>query len=131
MTNPATYADVEKRFPRAMTSREHEVAATLLDDAWSDLQDEVSDLTDRLADPEVTKAAVRVLAQAVKRVMLNPWGRKQESRGMDDATRSWTVADAIASGALYFTDAELDSVRSGDEDEDPHPRGKAFSVMPS
>lgn len=133
MANPAIVEDVQARFPRDLTTREQALANTKLDDAWSDLQDEVPDLADRLDAAEVglSTKTIRVLAQAVVRVLLNPYGRKQESRGIDDASRSWTVADGIVNGDLYFTDAELDSLRSGDDDTDPNPRGKAFSVMPS
>lgn len=132
-TNPATVADVAARFPRDLTARETTFGTTLLGDAWADLQDEVADLDDRLDVPEVglSDKAKRVLAQAVVRVLLNPYGRKQESRAIDDANRSWTLSDGLAAGELYFTDAELDSLRSGDDETDPNPGGKAFSVIPS
>lgn len=132
MTSPAIVANVEARFPRALTAHEKTLAATLLEDAWADLQVAIPDLVDRLADPDLHKKTVRVQAQAVVRVLKNPWGRKQESRSLDDSQRSWTLDDALAAGALYFTDDELDSLRSGDKETDPNPyAGKAFSVMPS
>lgn len=132
MTSPAVVGDVEARFPRALTAHEETLAGTLLEDAWADLQDAVSDLADRLGDPALNRKTIRVLSQAVGRVLKNPWGRKQESRVLDDSQRSWTLDEALAAGALYFTDDELDSLRSGDEETDPNPyEGKAFSVMPS
>lgn len=138
MSSPAVLGDVESRFPRALTAHEQTQASTLLEDAWADLQDDVVDLASRLSvapSPEVEelhRRTVRVLAQAVGRVLKNPWGRKQESRSLDDSQRSWTLDEALSSGALYFTDDELDSLRSGDEETDPNPySGKAFSVMPS
>lgn len=135
MECPATAQDVQSRFPRALTAAEEIVAETLLDDAWTDLQDTIEDLVERLegnddqavVDKLLTRT-VRVLAQSVKRVLLNPFGRKQESRGIDDAQRSWTLDDALQSGALYFTDAEIDSLTSADDDS---ARGKAFSVIPA
>lgn len=128
--NPAVAADVQARFPRPLTADEQTMATTLLGDAWSDLLIDVPSLPERLddAEPDLNNAVIRVLAQAVKRVLLNPFGRKRESRGIDDAQRSWTLADGIADGALYFTDEELDSLRP---DDDTSLRGKAFSVMPS
>lgn len=137
MNPPAVVADVEARFPRALTPHEQTMAGTLIMDAWADLQDAVADLEARLMATEpnpddLRDKTVRVLAQAVGRVLRNPWGRKQESRSTDDAQRSWTVGDALTSGALFFTDDELDSLRSGDDETDPDPyAGKAFSVMPS
>lgn len=133
-TNPASVEDVQARFPRALSDGEQTMADTLLSDAWGDLLVAVTDLADRLDETEepeegLTDKVVRVLAQAVKRVLLNPFGRKQESRGIDDAQRSWTLADGLKNGELYFTDDELDSLRS--EDGEASDRGKAFSVIPS
>lgn len=135
MDQPAAVGDVQARFPRPLTDQEQAMAGTLLDDAWTDLKVAVVDLEERLdVDPapaDLLASTKRVLAQAVKRVLLNPYGRKQESRGIDDANRSWTMSDAVADGALYFTDEDLDLLRSGDSETDPNSRGKAFSVVPS
>lgn len=134
MASPALVDDVQKRFPRPLTSVEETYATTKLEDAWTDLQGQVPDLVDRLnaADADALRQqTIRILAQAVVRVLLNPYGRKQQSSGIDDAQGSWTVSDGLAAGELYFTDAELDSLRAKDPDALPVVRGKAFSVMPS
>ena len=131
MDNPAAVTDVQSRFPRALTTDEQTMATTLLGDAWIDLQAKVTDLVTRLeatpADAALLAQTIRVLAQSVKRVLLNPFGRKQESRGIDDAQRSWTLDPALASGELFFTDEELNSLQAADSTDT---RGKAFSVQP-
>ena len=142
MENPAIVADVQSRFFRPLTDTEETVVTTRLGDAWADLQSAVKDLVERLEtegsessssssssssdDPLLTQTK-RVLAQAVIRLLLNPFGRKQESRGIDDGQRSWTLAESLSGGELYFTDDELDSLRSEDSTDY---RGKAFSVTP-
>lgn len=136
MNNPAAVADVQARFLRVLSAQEATVAGTLLGDAWIDLREAVPTLEGRLtavptapADADLLAKTIRVLAEAVKRVLLNPFARKQESRAVDDANRSWTLADGIATGALYFTDAELDSLRDPAATGSSR-MGKAFSVMP-
>lgn len=133
MDCPAVVADVQNRLARDLSAQEQTVAATLLGDAWIDLKAQLPTLTARLQDPSVPTdllpQTIRTLAEAVKRVLLNPFGRKQESRALDDANRSWTLSDGIATGALYFTDAELDALR--DPDSTGQRMGKAFSIMPT
>lgn len=128
--NPATVADVQSRFLRTLTEDEERVATTLLSDAWDDLTTKIPDLEDRITSGDIilTSKAVRVVSQAVIRVLKNPNARKQESRGLDDSQRSWTLDDSVASGELYFTDEELDSLLAAG---DTSTTGKAFSVMPS
>lgn len=109
MPNPATPTDVANRW-RPLSAQQTVNAATFLADAWDELIDKVPDLEDRL-DAEVgtqlRNKVVKVLANAVLRVLKNPDGSIRESA--DDA--SWTPNQAVASGLLYLTAEELGSVR--------------------
>lgn len=126
MANPATHADVSARW-RTLTTAEQAQATVFLDDAWRLLKRKVANLETRLDEGEadLEENAVQVLAQAVIRKMKNPDGVRQESITIDDATRQRTLATQPEPGAIYFTEAELESVREV-EDE----RGKAFSIQP-
>ena len=126
MDNPATYADVAARW-RTLTSDEQDLATTFLGDAWRELRRLVPDLVTRLeaddADADLEPAAVAAMSYAVIRKMQNPEGLRQFSVTLDDATKSGTRDTGRSD--LYFTDDELDSVRSATST-----RGKAFSIMP-
>lgn len=52
---------------------------------------------------EVVRA---VFAQAVRRIMLNPEGLRQESRTIDDYTESRTFDSAVSASSVGFTDEE-------------------------
>ena len=47
-----------------------------------------------------------VFAQAVRRIMLNPEGLRQESRTIDDYTESRTFDSAVSASSVGFTDEE-------------------------
>lgn len=113
MSNPAITADVEARW-RPLTTPETTVANTRLDDAWVLLRSRVPDLAARLdadTDGDLTATVVRVLADAVIRLLRNPNARTQQSTAVDDATTSWTAADPKDAGRLFFTDDELADLR--------------------
>lgn len=121
MANPATTADIEARW-HSLTGQEETNAQTFLDDAWRMLKRRIDGIEDQVADDDDYAAeVVRVIAQAVIRVLKNPDGAKRES--IDDHT--WENDRTISSGELYFTDAELDDLNIGDMR-----RGGAYSLDP-
>lgn len=127
MANPATTDDVESRW-RPLLDSEYAVVTTRLDDAWRKLRRLVPDLEDRMiGDVDLSDEAVQVLADAVIRLMENPRGHIKGSIAVDDASTTWELADAYARDDLFFTDAELDSLRGEVTDDSP----RAFSLMPS
>ena len=128
MTNPAQTEDIESRW-RTLTTAETPIAQTRLDDAWRKLRRDVPGIEARFAtEGELQEDAVQVLADAVIRV-LQANERNGDRRGsvtIDDSTRSWERDDSVRSD-LYFTEAELASVRAPAEEFRP----RAFSVQPS
>lgn len=120
MPNPATTQDVVNRW-RPLSDTEVVNAETFLDDAWRMLKRDRDDLETRMAaDEELTAEVVRVLSQAVVRVLKNPDGKRQEA--IDDY--SWTRDQAVSAGLLYFTDDELRAI----EDEETGTTGRAYSI---
>jgi len=127
--NPATYVDVADRWPgHTLSSAEQSYATLLLADGWRMLKREVGDLNARLdaAEPDLSAEVVAVLAEAVKRVLQNPEGFRQQSITVDDGTVSRTIDRARSEGLLGFTDAELDRLRLPAVKQ-----GVAFSIMPA
>lgn len=119
MANPATTADLEARW-RPLSDQETTNGQTFLDDAWRMLRRRFPDLeADVAADVDLAAEAVRVMATAVLRVMMNPEGKRQES--IDDY--AWTRDQAVSAGVLYFTADEIDALSS-----EPDTRGPAFSI---
>jgi hypothetical protein len=105
MPNPATPQDVANRW-RPLTAVQTTNAATFLADAWRELRRRVPEIETRLTaatDDDLRDEVVKVLANAVLRVLKNPDGSARESA--DDA--SWTPNQAVASGLLYLTDDDL------------------------
>lgn len=120
MPNPATTQDVVNRW-RPLSDTEVVNAQTFLDDAWRMLKRGRDDLAPRMADDEeLTAEVVRILSQAVVRVLKNPDGKRQEA--IDDY--SWTRDQAVSAGLLYFTDDELRAI----EDEETSTTGRAYSI---
>lgn len=102
-SNPATSADVAARW-RPLTAEETARATILLGDAWAYLKTRIGDLEARLdtgtQDPVLV---VGVEVAMVKRVMLNPDGKSQES--IDDY--SFTRDSSTTAGLLYAAESEL------------------------
>ena len=69
---------------------------------------------------EVVRA---VFAQAVRRIMLNPEGLRQESRTIDDYTESRTFDSAVSASSVGFTDEEWAQLM-------PASASAAFSIRP-
>lgn len=108
MPNPASYSDVAIRFWRPLTAAEQSLVTVLLDDAWyvHVLVRRPNIDADMAAGTVRPEAVVAVLAEMVKRVLLNPEGMAQER--IDDYTG---VRDAAtASGQLHLLPAELASL---------------------
>ena len=116
--NPATESDLANRSLRTLTARELEVGATLLDDAWNIVLGARPNVADRLdATPPPTAfrgLVVQILCAMVLRVLNNPDG-KLEEQGDDYRYR---LDQAVSTGALYLSDAELARLSEGDEVSD-------------
>lgn len=129
MSNPATTADIESRW-RSLTADETPVAETRLEDAWRLLKRKVADLETRMStDADLEASAIQVLADAVIRLLRvgDMAGYKRATVALDDASRSFELADDVSTGSLYFTDEELESLSSSGNTF----RGRAYSVIPS
>lgn len=117
-TNPATRSDLEARSLRTLTTREIEVGEILLDDAWNIVLGARPQVAARLvADPPQTTfrgLVVQVLCAMVLRVLNNPEG-KLEEQGDDYRYR---LDQAVSTGALYLSDAELARLSEGDDTSD-------------
>ncbi|HET7386979.1 MAG TPA: Gp19/Gp15/Gp42 family protein [Nocardioidaceae bacterium] len=111
MANPAALSDLENRW-RPLSTQEQTNGQTFLDDAWRMLRRRVTNLETNIAtDTDLHDEAVRVIAQAVLRVMKNPDGKRQES--IDDY--AWTRDQAVSAGLLYFTDQEINDLIPGED----------------
>ncbi|PZG20602.1 Gp19/Gp15/Gp42 family protein [Nonomuraea aridisoli] len=98
----ATVQDVRARMGRPLTSEEETLAETLLGDAEVLIEERISDLAARAADPQYLKRLVIVEANAVLRVLRNPEGYRSES----DGDYSYSRSAEVASGLLEITDAD-------------------------
>lgn len=123
MTNPATPADVAARW-RPLTDAESTVADTLLEDAWRMLGRDYkaaagTSLDDAMtADPDLSPEVVRILANAVMRVLKNPDGLSQEQ--IDDYSYQ---RNGASSGELFIDTDDLAALL-GQADT----AGRAFSI---
>lgn len=129
MANPATTDDIELRW-RPLTSSESLIANTRLDDAWRLLKRLVASIEARMVgDEDLTADVVQVLSDSVIRLLRvgDLAGYKSATVSLDDASRSYQLADEYSNGALYFTDAELEAVSPPGDSF----RVRAFSVQPS
>lgn len=121
MANPANLNDLEARW-RPLEGQEQTNGSAFLDDAWGMLKRRVEGIEAAVAaDEDYASEVVRVIATAVLRVLKNPDGTKRES--IDDHTIEY--GDALTSGGLYFTEAELDDLNPGDLR-----KGGAYSLDP-
>jgi hypothetical protein len=124
--NPATATDLVNRSLRTLTSRETEVGAVLLGDAWSMLVAARPSVESRLEVqppvPAFRALVVQILCAMVLRVLNNPDG-KLEEQGDDYRYR---LDSAVSTGALYLSDAELGRISDGDGISDG-----AFTIKPA
>lgn len=109
MTTPFTSdPDAVAERWRPLTDAESSVATAKLDDARVMLLAMVPSIPARVADQTLDGAlVVQVQVEMVLRVLKNPGGVRQQTLSVDDATRSWTLDNAISAGSLYVTDSEL------------------------
>jgi hypothetical protein len=99
----ATHADVAARW-RPLTAAEQTVAAAFLDDASALVRSKVPDIDARIAaDANLAAVAKGVVANMVRRVMLNPEGWRSSS--IDDFRRERDTA--LRTGLLFVSDDEL------------------------
>lgn len=127
MASPATTIDIVNRW-RPLTTAENVVAQTRLDDAWRKLKRDVAGIEARMAaDPDVAAEVVRVIADAVIRVLRNPDGIRRGTVALDDASRTFDYGDSGGAVGLYFTDDEIADLSVPGQRK----RSRAFSVMPS
>lgn len=103
----ATPQDVAAGF-RPLTDPEALIVPTLLERAEAILLATVPSVPARIDSGTLSKGVVvAVEAAMVERVLRNPGGRRQESRTLGDFTDSWTIDDAVSSGALSVSGAEV------------------------
>jgi hypothetical protein len=121
MPNPATAQDVADRWRPFSDSAEQDRAAVLLDDAWSLLVGEVTDVEARLeAEPPTldSRIVVMVLVRAVVRVLRNPNALRQVS------LQDYSETHAGGGGELYIDQADIDLLT-------PDTAGSAaFTIVP-
>jgi hypothetical protein len=108
----ATLSDVADLYlPELMTAEERVKAVWLLDKASALVKQQVARVDERLADLTLSADAVAAVVTAmVVRVLRNPDGRRQVSQRIDDYENSWTVDQALSSGALYLSETEFASI---------------------
>lgn len=109
MANPlATVTDVGGIFHRPLTDSELSMATGLINQASIELRLRVPGVDEVIASDELRRAkAAAAIANAVKRVLLNPQALAQHSDTEGGFSESSTPGDAIKSGAIYFTAADL------------------------
>lgn len=117
-TNPASATDLANRSLRTLTAREIEVGGILLEDAWNMVVSARPSVATRLdATPPATEfrgLVVQILCAMVLRVLNNPNG-KLEEQGDDYRYR---LDQAVSTGALYISEAELARLSEGDDVSD-------------
>lgn len=124
-TNPATINDLTSRSLRTLTTRELEVGPFLIDDAWAIIINARPSVATRLDaspyDAALASLVVQIECAMVLRVLNNPDG-KLEEQGDDYRYR---LDQAVSTGALYLSDAELARLSAGDDVSDG-----AFTITP-
>jgi hypothetical protein len=125
-TNPAVRQDLADRSLRTLTTRDLDVGETLLDDAWNIIiaaRPSVGTRLDAVPFNQPFEGLVRqILCAMVLRVLNNPDG-KLEEQGDDYRYR---LDQAVSTGALYLSDAELARLSDGDDVSDG-----AFTIRPT
>jgi hypothetical protein len=121
MPNPATAQDVADRWRPFSDTSEEDRATVLLEDAWSLLLGQVTDVEDRLeADPATLdeRLVVMALVRAVVRVLRNPNALRQVS------LQDYSETHASGGGDLYIDQADIDLLT-------PSTAGNtAFTIVP-
>lgn len=117
-TSPATVTDLSNRSLRTLTSRELEVGATLLEDAWSVIvsaRPTVETRLDDAATPVSFEAlVVQIQCAMVLRYLSNPDGKLEEQGD----TYRYRYDAARSAGAIYISDAELERLRDEETGSD-------------
>lgn len=121
MAGPATDDDLKARSFRTLSSAEITVGETLLEDAYTIILVRVPSAADRLTDAAFKGLVVQVQCAMVLRVLRNPDGKLEES--IDDYR--YRLDQAVSTGALYLSDAEVALLSAGDESSD-----SAWSIRP-
>ena len=125
--SPATVTDVESRSLRTLSAVELAWAEIALEDAFTQIVQQVPLVDDRLSatpvDEKFKRLVVQVQAAMVLRVLKNPDGVLETS--IDDYRRR--LDSAISSGALYLTDAERQMLSQRADDATS---SNAFSIRP-
>lgn len=118
MSNLAEISDVEGAW-RPLSDAETLVVTNRLVFASAIVRQRVPDIDDRIASGDIDPVLVAgVVAEAIKRVMINPDGKRAET--IDDY--SYTRDSALSAGSLYLTDDEIALLRGN--------RSRAFSITP-
>lgn len=120
-----TADDVQVRLGRALTDLQREQVEAWLSDLEALAQVRFPDFVASVLGGAPTLDVVRaVFAQAVRRLLLNPEGLRQESRTIDDYTESRTFDSAISASVVGFTDEEWAQLV-------PASSSAAFSIRPA
>lgn len=92
---------------RPLTPAEVIAVNARIDQASAIVRSEVPTVDDRIDAGTLDRAVVSgVVADMVRRVMLNPDGVRQRSRSIDDYQESVTVDSSVSESALYLTARE-------------------------
>lgn len=121
--NPADVTDLTARSLRPLTQIEQDKADQLLEDAWNIIVTRLSSVNDRMDGAPTASfrsLVVQVQCAMVLRVMNNPDGKLEETS--DDYT--YRLDQAVSTGALYLSDAELGLLGSSGGSE------TAFTIKP-
>lgn len=103
----ATNTDVAAGW-RPLSTEEAAVADVLCSRASAMLRTSVLGIDTRVtADDDYKEVVVSVVAEMVKRVLVNPECRRTD--GVDDA--SWTLDQAVSTGALYISEQNFADLR--------------------
>lgn len=121
VANPVSIDDVANRSLRSLTDVELGWAAQKLDDAFDQLLILRPTVGTRLAAGDVLlgRLVTQVVSAMILRVLGNPDGHLEET--VDDYT--YRLDQAVSSGQLYPTDAELELVSAGSAES-----GTAFTI---
>lgn len=97
------YDDLAKRYPGDLEAFEREYVEQQIEDVAGFAEAEVPGIQERIAGGSLTAVVYkRVIADAVNRVLLNPFGRTNENEGGVGYGRD----TAVASGRIWFPEAD-------------------------
>ena len=120
-----TADDVQVRLGRALADSQQAQVEAWLSDLEALAESRVPGFVSRVLGGSPSLDVVRaVFSQAVRRVLLNPDGLRQESRTIDDYTEARTFDAAISASSVGFTDEEWAQLV-------PATASGAFSIRPA